>query len=137
MRIITGSVRSTPIPWLHVLSNIAPPPLRRERMAHNEWFKCMEHPNLADLSLRHDLSNPPPHRLVSRNPIWKEFTIQNREFSITDRWKVYWDSSPEFGNKFLIENPSQQVEGFSMPRKEWKTVNSFRTGHGCSAEKMF
>lgn len=36
-RIITGSVQSTPLPWLHVLSNIAPPALRIERAAQNIW----------------------------------------------------------------------------------------------------
>ena len=29
MRIISGTVKSTPLPWLLVLSNIAPPELRR------------------------------------------------------------------------------------------------------------
>ena len=30
MRIITGTLRSAPLPWLPVLSNIEPPPLRRK-----------------------------------------------------------------------------------------------------------
>jgi len=30
MRLITGCLRSTPVPWLPVLANIAPPGLRRQ-----------------------------------------------------------------------------------------------------------
>lgn len=137
MRIITGAVDSTPVPWLHVLSNIAPPHLRRESAAHREWTKIMEHPNLSAAPIKHDLMNPPPHRLTSRHPIWKDYTIQNRNFSIKERWKEYWESSPDFHNKSIVDNPYELVQGFQLPRREWKTLNRLRTGHGCCAEKMF
>lgn len=136
MRIVTGSVQSTPIPWLHVLSNIAPPHIRREAAAYKIWDKCINHPNLADVPIRHDLLNPPPDRLISRKPIWKDEAIQQQNYSIDENWKKYWNESPEFSNKFLITDPTQMVEGISLPRKDWKTLNRFRTGHGCCAEQM-
>lgn len=36
-----------------------------------------------------------------------------------------------------IDDPTKAVQGFSLPRREWKTVNRLRTGNGCCAEKMF
>nr|CAI5857213.1 unnamed protein product [Callosobruchus analis] len=36
MRIVSGSTKSTPLPWLPVLANIAPPPVRREAAANRE-----------------------------------------------------------------------------------------------------
>lgn len=137
MRVITGAVDSTPLPWLHVLSNIAPPHLRRGKSAHKEWLKCTEHPNLRNIPIREDLLNPPPNRLVSRNPIWKDEIIQSHVYSIKDRWKDFWKDSPNFKNKELIEDPSVRVEGFELPRKEWRVLNRLRTGHGCCAQKMY
>lgn len=74
MRIITGAVNSTPISWLHILSNIALP-LRRKNAAHTSWIKSTQHPNLANITLRHDVLNPPPDRLISRTPIWNDENI--------------------------------------------------------------
>ena len=42
MRIISGTVRSTPLPWLPVLSNIAPPSLRRSNIACKLITNCIE-----------------------------------------------------------------------------------------------
>lgn len=133
---MTGAVKSTPIPWLHVLSNIAPPHLRRENAAHKMWKKCTEHSHLAEIPLRFDLLNPPPDRLASRKPIWKDVNIQQHNYSIEEEWRKYWSDQPVFSNKAIIADPTQRVAGFSLPRKDWKTLNRFRTGHGCCAEQM-
>lgn len=42
MRTITGTIKSTPIHWLPVLSNITPPPhIRRIYSLVREWDKCI------------------------------------------------------------------------------------------------
>lgn len=81
--------------------------------------------------------NPPPHHLTSRDPIWKNDISRNRNFSLKETWKQFWESRPEFHNKFIIDNPSDSVQGFQLPRREWKALNRLRTGHGCCTEKMF
>lgn len=55
------------------------------------------------VSIKNSLLNPPPSRLVSRSPIWKETEIQDPNFSVHEQWKNYWNESPEFSNKHLIE----------------------------------
>lgn len=137
MRIITGSVQSTPLQWLPVLSNIAPPVLRREKAAQKIWFQYMNHPNGDRIPIVHDLMNPPPHRLISRSPIWKDSTIRNVEYSMEERWRQEWSNSPIVENKSIIHDPTEKVPGFLLPRKIWKTMNRLRTGHGCCGEKMF
>lgn len=135
MRTITGTVDSTPLPWLHVASNIAPPNLRRKLAAHNQWRKCFDNSRTYDLPIKHELEDPPPPRLVSRLPIWSDTEIQ-RPFDINEKWKEYWSESTDFSNKFLIENPHEKLAGFDLPRREWKMLNRFRSGHGCCGEQM-
>ena len=62
--------------------------------------------------------------------------MQQVDYSIDENWRKFWNDSHDFSNKSLISDPTQRVEGFSLPRKEWKTLNRFRTGNGCCAEQM-
>lgn len=118
MRTITDSVGSTPIPWLHVLSNIAPPELRRKPAANKEWNKCFDEPRAYDLPIRNELEHPPPRRLTSRNPIWLDTEIQRETYDINEAWKTYWNESPEFSNKHLINEPHLKLNGSVLPRKD-------------------
>lgn len=136
MRTITGSVGSTPVPWLHVLSNIAPPHLRRKSAANKEWNKCFNGPTNYSLPMRIELEYPPPIRLTSRSPIWNDFTIPAQDFDINNAWKSYWTNSFDFTNKSLVQNPHEKLEGFNMDRREWRILNRFRCGHGCCGQQM-
>ena len=137
MRLIAGAVSSTPIPWLYVLSNIAPPELRRKNAAHKMWKTCFDDTRGYTLPIPTDLENPPPRRLISRSPIWLDLNIQGDNFDINEAWSTYWCNSPDFSNKNLIEAPYEKLEGFNLEIKEWKMLNRFRSGHGCSANQMF
>lgn len=105
MRNITGAVDSTPLPWLHVLSNIEPPQLRRKLAAHNLWKKCFDETRTYALPIRSELENPPPPRLVSRSPIWGDTEIQSSTFDIKEKWMDFWNEYPGFTNKQLVEFP--------------------------------
>ena len=74
MRIISGIVKSTPLPWLLVLSNIAPPKIRRSSCASR----------LINLLLFQELQNFPFDRLVSREPIWTSLE-ELKHFNIIDK----------------------------------------------------
>jgi hypothetical protein len=67
MRIISGCVKSTQIPWLPTLAHIAPPKLRRKAAAVREFVNCRRHAN--SLLYEQLLDNPIP-RVVSRRPFW-------------------------------------------------------------------
>jgi len=43
MRLISGTLRSTPFPWLPVLSNIEPPALRRKAATDKLVEKIVKH----------------------------------------------------------------------------------------------
>jgi len=43
MPLISGTLRSTPLPWLPVLSNIEPPALRRKAAADKLMEKIVKH----------------------------------------------------------------------------------------------
>lgn len=130
MRIITGALKSTPLPWLPVLSNIEPPALRRESACRREFSNCHLYGN----SLLHDvIQEIPENRLNSRNPPWKY--NNNESFNVKERWKNDWNCS-NVTNAHLINDPSERVNGFNLKRSDWVKLNRFRTGHGRCAYNM-
>jgi hypothetical protein len=46
MIIISGTLKSTPLPWLPVLTNIPPPHIRREDFLRREWEKYTKTPSI-------------------------------------------------------------------------------------------
>jgi hypothetical protein len=94
-RLITGTVKSSELQWLSVLSNIAPRKLRREaalfRELKNSWIneKSLLFEQLQDVSAL---------RLHSRNPIWIDDPgPTNTVFYLLERWREMWSlSAPIF-----------------------------------------
>jgi hypothetical protein len=126
LRIITGTLKSTPTPWLHVLAHIIPYDIRRKYTTKRIWDNFDNSPNM--YSVAQDMANLPPYRLKSRKPLWKEeFLMQS--FSKSDYWKAAWQDVHIF-NKNLIEDPTKQLPVLDLPRKIWCILNRFRTGHG-------
>ena len=63
MHLISGTLRSTPLQWLPVLSNIEPPALYEGRLVE----KIVKH----DIwPIQPDILSPPLLRLTSRKPLW-------------------------------------------------------------------
>jgi hypothetical protein len=133
LRIITGTLKSTPTPWLHVLAHIIPYDIRRKYVTKRIWDKFQNSPNM--YSITQDMANLPPFRLKSRKPLWKEEFLME-PFSKSDYWKAAWQDVDIF-NKNLIEDPTKQLPGFDLPRKIWCKLNRFRTGHGKCNNMLF
>jgi hypothetical protein len=94
MRLITGTVKSTELQRLPVLSNIAPPKLRRKAALFwelkNSWI------NEKSL-LFEQLQDVPALRLRSRNPIWIDDPgPTNTVYDLLELWREMWR------NRFLI-----------------------------------
>ena len=121
---IAGVVKSTPTPWLPVLSNIAPPKLRRAQAVDRQLGRIRDNQNLP---LYEDIFDPPHRRLKSRHPIW---TTTEEDFVLNDKWREDWNDT-ELHNKQLIGDPTQRVRGFDLPRRAWVQLNRTRTEHGC------
>jgi hypothetical protein len=122
MRHITGTLRSTPTPWLPVLSTIEPPELRRKIATDRLIDKAINHP---EWILHQDILHPPQYRLKSRDPIWKDLT----PIDATARWRESWRSA-NVVNNFLVDDPAIRQPGFLLPRHQWSLLNRFRTEQG-------
>jgi hypothetical protein len=122
MRLISGTLRPTPLPWLPVLANIEPPALRRKAAVDNLLSKAMTH---EDWGLYGDITNLPAHRLSSRHPLWEDMQPQD----ITTWWNEEWESALVV-NHSLVGDPTIRQPGFNLPRRQWCLLNRFRTAQG-------
>ncbi|KAJ8941293.1 hypothetical protein NQ318_000593 [Aromia moschata] len=93
MRIVTGTLKSTPTTWLPILANLAPAHLRRTAAAHNEWSKISKHPP-GGLPIQHTLDALPPNRLNSRHPIWRDDQLKE-DFDMASKWGESLNAAPE------------------------------------------
>ena len=66
MCLISGTLRSTPLPWLPVLSNIEPAALRRKGATDKQVAKIVKHDSWP---IHPDILNPPLLGLTSRKPL--------------------------------------------------------------------
>jgi len=128
LRTITGTLRSTPLPWLPVLSNIVPASFRRQEAVSRVIGQIQANTNLPSFE---DIFNPPRVRLLSRHPVW--LALPGPEFSSLSSWKEDW-SDQIIWNGFLVADPSVRPPGFDLVRSDWVSLNRYRTGHGrCAA----
>jgi hypothetical protein len=124
MRIVSGCVKSTQLPWLPTLAHIAPHKLRRKAAAVRELVNCRRHANSL---LYEQLLDIPIPSLVSRRPIWtmEEYSM-TALFNIAGAWTDYWSAAFPV-NGYLILDPNSRPPGFDLGRHEWVLLNRFRT----------
>ena len=129
MRLISGTLRPTPLLWLLVLANIEPPPAVRGKAATDRLVaKASAHESWP---LHHDISNPPQLCLPSRKPLWREL----EPIDINSQWRESWKSASVL-NAHLVDDPTIRQPGFALPRQQWSLMNRFCTGQGhCGACK--
>jgi len=80
MRLISGTLRSTPLPRLPVLSNIKPPALRRKAATNKLVEKIVKHDSWP---IQPDILSTPLLRLTSRKPLWLDLQLVD----IKSRWR--------------------------------------------------
>ena len=119
---MTYSTHTTPL--APSIIKHSPPHIRRAAVSQRMLQKVKDSPHLP---IHADIFNPPTARLSSRRPIWKN--PPPVDFTIQSAWKREWESN-EVPNKHLVSDPNQQVPCTTLPRRQWSTLNRFRTGHG-------
>lgn len=122
MRLITGTLRPTPTPWLPVLSNIAPPSLRRKEATDKLIGKISDHNHWP---VYRDVYDHPQQRLMSRAPLWND--LEPRD--LISQWRESWETASAI-NSSLVTDPTIRPPGFDLPRREWSLLNRFRTAQG-------
>ena len=99
MRLISGTLRSIPLPWLPVLSNIEPPALRRKAATDELVEKIVKHDSCP---IQPDfLFNPSLLRLTSRKLLW----VDLQPVDIKSRWRLNWKSA-QVVNSHLVCDPT-------------------------------
>ena len=69
------------------------------------------------------------YRLTSRKPLWSDVV----PVDILSQWRDDW-SSATVVNCDLVQDPTIRLLGFSLPWKQWCTLDHFRTSQGhCGA----
>ena len=126
LRIISGTVKSTPLAWLPVLANIEPSVVRRNVLTSRLINKTISN---EDSLLSEFLQQPPPKRLRSRRYIWDRIPAASGIDGPT-QWKQFWLEHKPNINHELITDPNIKINGFDLPRNQWTKLNRLRTGHG-------
>ena len=111
MRQISGCLKPTQLLWLPVLSNVAPPSLRRTAATDKILHSIEDHPNWP---VHADVFEHPPPQLASRRPIWSDMTSVD---TITQR-REDW-SSASVVNHTIVTDPTIRQPGCDLPRRTW------------------
>jgi len=122
MRLISGTIRTTPVLWLPVLSNIEPPALRRKAATDKLVEKIIKHDSWP---VQPDILSPPLLRLTSRKLLWLD--LQPVDINIT--WRHNWKSAQvvHFSPSVRAHNPAT---GFRPPSATVVSAESFSHGTG-------
>ena len=124
MRLISGNLRSTHLPWLPVLSNIKPPALRRKAATDKLVEKIVKHDSWP-IQPDWPIFSEPLLRLTSRKPLWLDL----QPVDIKSRWRHNWKSA-QVVNSHLMCDPTIRQTGFDLP-----LLNRFRTEQGACRKK--
>ena len=131
IRIITGTLKSTPLFWLPTLSSIASPHLKRELATQRQ------HNRLNSTEIETQLKQimkeaPTTTTLKSRRPF---YSTQTNDYNLQEKRKKEWQESILTGD--LLEDPTSPQPGFhSLTRKQWTRANRIRIWHGRTAANL-
>ena len=118
MHLISGTLRSTPLPWLPVLSNIEPPALQRKAAIDKLVEKIVKHDSWP---IQPDILNPPLLRLTSWKPLWLDLQPVDNKSRRRHNWK-----SAQVVNSHLVCDPTFPQPNFDLPWQRWSLLKCFR-----------
>lgn len=134
MRIISGTVKSTPVQWLPALCGIAPPDTRRKQALYRECNKILNNPQIP---LYADLVSEHSTRLKSRRPtLTTGKRLCEEDFSVEDDWTDQWRAFNYRSPLFDFNLQADRTTEMNLPRKAWVNLNRLRTEHGRCAYMM-
>jgi len=131
MRIINRTVKSTPLQWLPVISNIKLSHIRRKDVL----IKIIKKSEDQKHSLLYQmLLETIDQRLKSRiSPVETARKLTSLGFDIAEEWRKEWASFTTLNGKQVFD-PNNGVLGMNPPRSTWSTLTRLRTSHGqCGA----
>ena len=107
MRLISSTLRSTPLPWIPVLSNIELPALQRKAATDKLVEKIVKHDSWP---IQPDILSPPLLRLTSRKLFFGGqyiilLWLDLQPVDIKSRWRHNWKSA-QVVNSHLMCDPT-------------------------------
>nr|CAI5856546.1 unnamed protein product [Callosobruchus analis] len=121
MRLISGCLKSTPLPRLLVLSPIAPPTISRRESLVREHNKILLNPFLP---IHGDLTDAGLQRLKSRSaPILLAENLVGENYDLDDEWRETLKPT----QAAHIADPTVPLPGIELPRHQRKAS----TGSEC------
>ena len=128
-RIVTGTLRPTPLPALYRLAGIAPPHIRRETQLRTQKHK-------QEYDERHPLAGhiPARSRLSSRSSF---MTAESLDPDLSSHHRINeWSEWDSYQN-YAIQAPREALpSGTDLPRKDWVTLNRARAKVGKTASTL-
>ena len=124
MRLVSGTLHSTLLSWLPVLSNTEPLALRRKAATDKLVEKIIKHDSWP---IQPDILNPPLLRLTSRKPLWLDL----QPVDIKSRWRHNWKSAQVVTGQFSSSvRPHNPATGFRPPSATVVSAKPFLHGTG-------
>ena len=134
MRTVSGALRPTTINWLPVFSNIEPPQIRRDRATLQEYKKAQQ--LAVRVPIKEILPEPPKSRLRSRRPFVTEAErLAGLNQTEQETWELSWIEGVPPGYD-VVTNPMCPQLGFTLPRRQFVTLNRLRYGQARCAESL-
>jgi len=115
MHLISGTLHSTPLPWLPVLANIESHALRRKAATDKLMEKIRAHGNCP---INSNITIAPHACLPSSKPLWQDLIYVD----IRSQWKENWKSA-QVDNFSLVDDPTIRQPVFYLPRQQWTLLN--------------
>ena len=132
----SGALRPTNINWLPVLSNIKPPQIRCDRATLQEYKKAQQ---LMDcVPIKEIIREPTMSRLRSRRPFVAE-AVRLASLNQTEQeiWEQSWIEAWVPPGHDVVTNPTCPQPGFTLPRRQFVTLNRLRCGQARCAESLY
>jgi len=108
MRLISGTLQSTPLPWLPVLSNIELPALWRKAATDKLVEKIAKHDSWP---IQPDILHPPLLRPTSKKLLWLDL----KPVDIKSRWRHNWKLA-QVVNSHLVCDRIIWQPGLDLPQ---------------------
>jgi len=119
VRLISGCLQPTQLSWLPVLSNVAPPYVRRKAATDNMLQIVDARPNWPVYA---DVFEHRPPQLASWRPIWSDVT----SVDTFTQWRQEL-SSASVVNHTIVTDATIWQPGFNLPYHMWSLMNRFHT----------
>ena len=146
MRVVSGTLKSTPTNLLPVLSGIAPPDLRRQANTAKSVWRAATDPSTilheaVNTAVTTRLKSREPYRRRSREfvtgdpPVNKANRKRQADKMVLERWKERWTRIDHKMKE--VRSPNLHLPpGANLSRKNWCRLNRLLTGHGRTAHHL-